>query len=118
VVVTKGPAFESPSRLAELAPPGVPLVLSSAAWEAYEVKGSPYFIHVDGTRGEIRGEGTATEWDQVISLVRDAFADVATGDSSPERLRRADRELGAAGIGPGHPSLYGRSDDERTIDVP
>lgn len=112
VVVTKGGAYESPSKLRDLAPADVPVVMSSEAWDSYRVKGSPYFIHVDGRSGRVRGEGTASNWSQVVSLLRDALADAApaqgrAGDSTPERLLRADRELSAAGIEAGHPSLYG-----------
>jgi len=128
VIVTKDASHESPSRLLELATGDVPVVMSSAAWEAYHVQGSPYFIHV-GEDGRVAGEGTATAWDQVRSLLRDAAADadlaarreardrrlraVAAGqdrglrDGSRDRLRRADAELAAAGVHPGHPSLYG-----------
>lgn len=109
VVVTKDGAHESPSKLRDLAPSDVPVVMSSAGWDAYRVKGSPYFIHVDGRSGRVRGEGTASNWTQVVSLLRDALADAIgpAGDSTPERLLRADRELSAAGIEAGHPSLYG-----------
>jgi hypothetical protein len=129
VIVTKDTAFESPSRLLELAPDGVPLVMSSDAWERYAVVGSPYFVLVDGPTALIRGEGTATSWPQVSSLLRDAMADTALRDGpSPvgpstarpasdaaARLARADAELASAGIGPGHPSLYaaGEVDDGR-----
>src|SRR3954447_2550674 len=67
VVVTKDTSLESPSKLRDLAPEGVPLVMSSEAWEQYEVAGSPYFVLVDGPSGRIRGEGTATSWPQVAS---------------------------------------------------
>jgi hypothetical protein len=112
VVVTKDGAYESPSRLRDLAPSDVPVVMSSEAWDSYRVKGSPYFIHVDGRSGRVRGEGTASNWSQVVSLLRDALADAEAapgraGDSTPERLLRADRELSAAGIEAGHPSLHG-----------
>jgi hypothetical protein len=123
VIVTKDTAFESPSKLLELAPEGVPLVMSSDAWERYGVGGSPYFVLVDGPSGRVRGEGTATSWPQVASLLRDAIADsaLAAGRSAPAaasdaaaRLARADGELASAGIGPGHPSLYaGEGDDGR-----
>jgi hypothetical protein len=112
VVVTKDPAYESSAKLLELAPPETTLVMSSAAWDAYGVQGSPYFIHVDGRQDRVVGEGTAADWSQVASLVNDALADrrlsdARTGrDSTPARLARADRELNAAGIGPGDPSLY------------
>jgi hypothetical protein len=107
VVVTKDPSHESPVRLRDLAPPGVPVVMSSAAWLDYDVPASPYFVHVDG-RGELAGEGTAQRFDQVISLLTDAVDDAADpdGHGSAERALRAERELEAAGIGPDHPSLY------------
>jgi len=111
VLVTKDSAFESPAKLRDLAPSGVPVVMSSEAWERYGVQGSPYFIHVDGGAGRVRGEGTANEWPQLVSLLRDALADAEATrervDSTPERLRRADTELRMAGVGPGHPSLDG-----------
>ena len=107
VVVTKDPSHESSARLGELAPPGVRVVMSSAAWSDYEVPASPYFVHIDAA-GELAGEGTAQRFDQVRSLLADAVADVAEADrrGSRERALRAERELAAAGIGPGHPSLH------------
>jgi hypothetical protein len=109
VVVTKDPSHESSARLRELAPPAATVVMSSDAWRDYGVPASPYFVHVDG-RGELAGEGTAQRFDQVVSLLRDAAFDLAEpGSGSPaERALRAERELEAAGIGPGHPSLYAR----------
>ena len=75
VVVVKDPAFESPSRLRELAPPDVPIVQSSQAWEDFSVAMSPYFCFVDGASGAVRSEGAAMTWDQVASLLRDALLD-------------------------------------------
>jgi hypothetical protein len=107
VVVTKDTSHESPSRLSELAPAGVPLVMSSAAWADYRVPGSPYFVLVDGPSGLVRGEGAATGWDQIAALIRDAQHDAATGArTSSARAARAEQALSASGIGPGHPSLY------------
>jgi hypothetical protein len=110
VVVTKDSTHESPSRLHELAPSDVPVVMSSSAWDDYQVKGSPYFIYVDGPSSQVHGEGTAGAWPQVFSLLRDAFHDAEAarrgGLTGRERLARADAELDAAGIGPGHASLY------------
>jgi hypothetical protein len=77
VVVVKDPAFESPSKLARLAPADVPVVQSSAAWDEFEVRMSPYFCFVDGTSGEVRSEGAAMSWDQVSSLLTDALFDEA-----------------------------------------
>jgi hypothetical protein len=77
VVVVKDPAFESPSKLAALAPPDVPVVQSSAAWEDFGVQMSPYFCFVDGDTAEVRSEGAAMTWDQVRSLLTDALYDEA-----------------------------------------
>ena len=111
VAVAKDGSHESPTRLRELAPAGLPVLLSSAAWDAYSVPGSPYFVYVED--GAIQGEGSATQWPQLASLLRDAREDVrvdgpAVGRSGggEERAARMDAALEAAGIGPGHPSLY------------
>lgn len=75
VVVTKDPAYESPSRLRELAPPDTRLIMSSQAWQDYKIAMSPYFIHIEGRSGRVASEGSAMSWDQVISLLRDAVDD-------------------------------------------
>jgi hypothetical protein len=109
VVVTHGAERERPARLRELAPPGMPVVMSSQAWRDYQVPGAPYFVLVDGT---IRGEGAATSWSGLSSLVTDAIADAREGAGDPSerggtaRAHRVDGTLQAAGIGPDHPSLY------------
>jgi hypothetical protein len=102
VIVTKDGADESISTLRRLAPRGVPVVLSSAAWADYNVPGSPYFVLVDGQQGRVRGEGTGSTWEQVQNLFRQAADDA--DDASREA--RIDRELRAHGIEPGDPSLY------------
>jgi hypothetical protein len=109
VIVVKDSAHESPTKLRELAPAAIPVVMSTATWERYEVPAAPYFIYVDGPSGEIHGEGAASSWAQVASLLRDALADAEPaerGASGPERGARIDQELARAGIGPGHPSLH------------
>lgn len=106
VVVTKDRSHESPTKVAELASPKLPLVMSSAAWEAYEVPVAPYFVYVDGPSAKVHGEGAASSWDQVVSLLEDAVADEALARRGTDRALRAERELRAAGIGPGHASLY------------
>jgi len=93
VVVTKSREVERP-RVFRRLEPHVEVVMSTDLWDAYEVPGSPYFVHVDG--GVVAGEGSATGWQQVASLLVDALAD---------RDEAADAALAAAGIGPGHPSL-------------
>jgi hypothetical protein len=107
VIVAHGAERERPARLRSLATGEVPVVMSSAAWEDYGVPGAPYFVLVDG---DIRGEGTATTWEGLASLVSDAIADVREA-MQPDRARRVDGAFAAAGIGPDDPSLYpaGRS---------
>jgi hypothetical protein len=112
---------ESPSRLAELAPHSIPLVMSSAAWEAYAVEGSPYFAFIDGA-GLIAGEGSAQTWPQVKSLFRDFLFDIEMASrfdftrigavrhhsvisGRVDDAVRDDASLLAAGIDRGHPSL-------------
>jgi hypothetical protein len=97
VIVSHGTERESPARLGELAPDGVPVVMSSEAWRDYQVPGAPYFVLVDGS---IRGEGAATAWPALASLVRDALADEAATRPS------LDATFAAAGIGPDDQSLY------------
>jgi hypothetical protein len=75
VVIVKDPAFESPSKLRELATPDLTLVQSSRAWEDFGVAMSPYFCFVDGSSGVVRSEGSALTWEQVASLLRDALLD-------------------------------------------
>ncbi len=116
VVVTRGRELESESSVRDLATNGIPVVMSTQAWDDYGVPGSPYFVHVDGAAGRVAGEGSATAWEQVVRLVREATQDRAlmaaehTGEDDrgdgPHREERADRELLAAGIPPGHSSLY------------
>lgn len=109
VVVAKDRKLESLSKLRRLAPEGVAVVLSSAAWEAFDVPASPYFVHV-GRDGAIAGEGVSATWDGVGSLLVDARADLAADETfgdGASRMRRAEDELEKAGLGPGDPSLYG-----------
>jgi hypothetical protein len=124
VLVTKGPEDESVSAVADLAPAELPVVMSSQAWEAYGVPGSPYFVYVHGRSGRVIGEGAATRWEQVVDLLTQAIDDIGhdaghhdghaatvrledgRAGSGLERADRVDRALAAAGIHPGHPSLY------------
>lgn len=114
VIVGQDPEHDSESRLAELAPPGVRTVCSTATWQAYDIPGSPFFVLVDGPSARIVGSGTATSWDQVANLLTQALGDAGlatsrtaaaspTGGAAP---RSTDEALKAAGIGPGHPSLW------------
>lgn len=115
VVVTKGVDAESPGRLRRFAPPGVPVVMSSEAWDAFDVPVAPYFAFVDGPTSRVVGEGAAGSWEHLVSMMEQALADAgldsrrrrrSRGESSRAREARADRDLLAAGIEPGDPSLY------------
>lgn len=133
VVVAKGSGDESPATLQRLARPGVEVVTSSAAWADYDIPGSPYFVLVED--GVVTGEGSATNWPSVRDLLQQAVdesaharaaagrsgpgaghaaaAGVATGAAAAggrDDLNRIDAELAAAGIHPGHHSLYEPAD--------
>ena len=113
VVITHGSERERPAALRRLAPDQIPVIMSSQAWRDYAVPGAPYFVLVDGT---IRGEGAATSWSALGSLVSDAIEDARAARSpasgpprvanGAERARTVDRRLAGAGIGPEHPSLH------------
>lgn len=112
LVLTKGEDQESVSRVAELAPPGVPVVMSTTAWTDYEVPMAPYFLLVDGPSRAVRGEGAATSWHQLVDLLGQALDDGRASrrrrrpGGAAERERRIDDELAAAGISPGDARLY------------
>jgi len=112
VIVTHGPDRERPAKLRSLGPAGIPVVMSSQAWADYEIPGAPYFVMVDQA---IRGEGVATTWRALASLVSDAIEDQRDAEragggagavTGERRAERIDETFAAAGIGPGHPSLY------------
>jgi hypothetical protein len=100
VAVVKDARAESPARLRAVARTSVPVVMSSAAWKDYGVPATPYFVYIEG--GHVQGEGSASGWKQIVSLLRDATADAAHRNGGAD----AEDALAAAGIGPGHPSLY------------
>ncbi len=118
VVVTRGADGESPSTVEGLAGTHVPVVMSTEVWQHYDVPYAPYFVYISGAAGRVAGEGVASTWDQVHTLLATVAAD-ASGDPTPElegswrkagadaeREARIDRELAAAGIGPGDPRLW------------
>ena len=130
LVITKDAGEESVTLLEELRPPGLDLVMSSAAWADYDVPGSPYVVVVDGHTGRVKGEGSGTSLRQVSGLIHQAVGDGGRGlrgqrdrpvdkpRPDAEREVDVDRTLLAAGIGPGHPSLYGPTLDSPTDDHP
>lgn len=125
VIVTKSADEENLGRLLELGDGvQVPVVMSSEAWVSYAVDVSPFFVLVDGSFGTVVGAGAAESWKQVLSLVHDALGD----SRAPERFSVGSESgvlppswkdedvteiLAAAGVPPGHPSLYS---DEWTED--
>ena len=114
VIVTKGEDEESISALRRIAPKDATVIMSSQAWADYEVPGSPYFLLVDD--GRVAGEGSGSTWQQVRALLGQACRRQRGAPRSRsarpstlggrDRADRIDRELSAAGIVPGHPSLY------------
>ena len=119
VVVTRGSEAESPGAIAGLAG-ATPVVMSTEAWEHYDVPYAPYFVYVSGPASQVVGEGVAAGWEEVRTLVANAVADGTTrppdagGRRGPHERSRADqrrddevdRQLRAAGIEPGDPRLY------------
>jgi len=67
---------------------------------------TPYFVLVEGATGAVIGEGSASSWGQVRSLIGQAVADSDARSGAGDDEMLADRELRKAGIGPGHESLY------------
>jgi hypothetical protein len=73
IIVVKDADEESPSELLERRPQDVPVVVSSAGWDGFDVPGSPYFVLVSD--GRIVGEGSGASWPQVANLLGQASAD-------------------------------------------
>jgi hypothetical protein len=128
VVVTKGPEEESPAALGALVRDEVEVVMSTDAWRHYEVPGSPYFVYVHGPSSSVGGRGTALGWPEVVNLMAMARGDDALGGAARsrsaraprssrerEREREVDEVLLAAGITPGHPSLYPRREPPEQV---
>lgn len=70
VVVTKSASLEDADRVRELTAAGtVPTVMSTQAWQDYEIPGSPYFLLVGGEPRDVIGEGPASGWPDVSAIV-------------------------------------------------
>ena len=67
VIVTPDPTTEDRREVARLAPPAVPVVMSSDTWFRWGVWGSPFFVVVVG--GLIRAEGAAVEVHALHALI-------------------------------------------------
>jgi hypothetical protein len=104
VVVVRDLDEESESELRKRKPARVPVVASTAGWDALDVPGSPYFVLVRD--GVVVGEGSGASWPQVLTLLGQANADADLRGNGAVREARDNDQLRAAGIEPGHPSLY------------
>ncbi|MDT7539299.1 MAG: hypothetical protein QOI82_2884 [Actinomycetota bacterium] len=104
VVVVRDLDEESESELRKRRPARVPVVASTAAWDGLDVPGSPYFVLVRD--GVVVGEGSGASWPQVLTLLGQASADAELRGKGAVRESRDNAALQAAGIEPGHPSLY------------
>lgn len=109
LVVTLGESEESPTRAQAMAKPGVDVVMSSAAWQEFEVPGAPYFALIEPETNRVIGEGSAMTFESLEEFLSDATNDrnwdlrtSPPGDESG----RIDEELRRAGILPGDPRLY------------
>jgi hypothetical protein len=112
LITTLGESEESPTRAQSLARGEADVVMSTQAWEDYDVPGAPYFVVVDPKEGVI-GQGSASTFDSLQQFLVDS-----ANDRSWDRNRRRGRETGAddrerideelrrAGIEPGDKSLY------------
>jgi hypothetical protein len=112
VIVTKGPDMEVPAEVRTLSTGSVPVVMSTEAWTDYHVPASPFFVLVDGASGRRIGHGVAGNAAQLADLVKRAGQDGAAHDThldGPAREAANDALLVAAGITPGHQSLYPQS---------
>jgi hypothetical protein len=112
VIVTKGPDMEVPSEVRALSTGRVPVVMSTDAWTDYRVPASPFFVLVDGATGRRVGHGVAAHAAQLADLVTRAGQIPTRSDAhldGPAREAANDAVLVAAGITPGHQSLYPQS---------
>lgn len=67
VVVTPDPTTEDRRAVATLAPPGRTVVMSTASWFDYGVRGSPWFAVV--ADGAICAEASAHTWAEILALL-------------------------------------------------
>ena len=104
VIVTRGADRESESAVSRLAPERHQVLMSSQAWEDYDVPVSPYFVMVTGD-GAVVGDGAAANWNQLANLMNEALADQRS-TSHRARHDRIDQDLARAGVEPDDPSLW------------
>ena len=78
VLVAGGRGRADPAAVKALAPSNRTTIISQQAWEDYGVLWSPYFVLVEDDSTEVVAEGTASTWEQLVTLVtrRDGPASV------------------------------------------
>jgi hypothetical protein len=112
VIVTKSAVDESLGDIRRLAPADPLTIMSSEAWDDFQVPFTPYFVLVDTDRGVVVGDGAAAGWQQLVGLVDRALGDasesVSLHRSTADRLADSEEEMRRAGIAPGDPALYQR----------
>jgi len=74
VVVTRGPRFETPDKVARLAGSGS-VVMSDDAWTDYGVHTGPFYVLVDGSAVRVVTEGVAWSLEQIAGAVSTARGD-------------------------------------------
>jgi hypothetical protein len=112
VIVTKGAGSESVSKLTDVAPTRVPLIMSDETWQTFQVPMTPYFLLVDGA-GMVIGEGAASSWRHLLGLLRQSARDTDLVRLDPSgREEFTDQQLRQAGIEPGDPSLYSNPEEK------
>lgn len=111
LIITRGESEESPSRAESLAASHASVVMSSSAWDDYEVPGAPFFAVIDPDAGVIVGEGSSGTFEALEQFLIDAGND-ADWDRRQGRATdaqqedRVDADLRNAGILPGDHRLY------------
>ena len=69
VIVTRGPSSENCVRLAALSPPGAEIIMSSSAFQDYQIPAIPYFIHLAASSGTVVSEGVPASLECVASAM-------------------------------------------------
>lgn len=89
VIVAKDRHEESPSRIADRRPTGVPVVHSGQAWTDYGVPMSPYFALVEGATGMVQSEGVADSWTKLTDMLTTGLRDLRLNGQAPSRVGSA-----------------------------
>ena len=118
LIVTRGSEEESPTRAQSLRRGQADVIMSSEAWDDYEVPGAPYFVLIGPGNDGIAGEGSAATFDSLEQFLADAVNDsrwdrdrATKHGADARREKRVDEDLKRAGLGPEDPRLYSSGDE-------